>query len=690
MVAQITVLAKSSVHPSSDTDDGLSADDNFVGSAVTSAGIFGSGEGFAPALFSQPLPPPLAAVQGQTSSTSGAGSGQFIDPLVTRGNVTFDLKFVASDNPTAAFMTGVENAAAILAAAITVNHAVTFNIVVDYGKVGGKPDTGGDAVGGPITGGDYIDYALVRSALITNAAAGDANFNALPTGTTAYGYSSIQVFSAQEKVLGLGGLSPTATADDSTLQLGSGISDDRLVGVALHELAHGLGRIPAGPPYSSFPDIFDLTRFTAQGAIYVDGALPSPGNPVAQTYFSVDGGKTTLDQYGTASDPSDFLNSYNNGSNANDPFNEIYDATTVQGLTQLDLTQLDVLGFNTSAAVPTPCYLRGTSIRTESGDRPVERLAIGDRVVNASGHSYPIVWIGHCEVDVARHPEPASVRPVRVSAGAFGGGLPYRDLWLSPGHSVACDGALIPIKHLLNGRSVAQVDQATVEYWHVELDAHDILLAEGLPAESYLDTGNREAFENGAAFFETHADAPPHLRPRTCLPLFENGAPVAAAKSRLLARLGDQGYAIVGDAEPHVVADGLRIEPIRLADKRLAFAVPAAAQEISLRSKTFVPAEINAESTDPRELGLCIGWLQIDGEEIALEREDACGEGWRTPEFVDGIFAHRWTVGATPLPAGVRLVILDLAGEGQYWRDPKDNVVALSDWLTKRGGDRAV
>jgi hypothetical protein len=277
---------------------------------------------------------------------------------------------------------------------------------------------------------------------------------------------------------------------------------------------------------------------------------------------------------------------------------------------------------------------------------------------------------------------------VRVAAGAFGAGLPYRDLWLSPGHSVVSEGALVPIKHLLNGRSVAQVDRPNVEYWHVELEAHDVLLAEGLPAESYLDAGNRTAFENGAAFFETHLEAPPHLRPQTCLPLVEAGAPVAAAKARLLARLQAQGFTLVSEAEPHVVADGLRIEPIRLAETRLAFAIPPDAKEIALRSRTFVPAQTLADSNDTRELGLCISWLQIDGEEVALDGDALGAEGWRAPEIANGKFLHRWTAGVTPMPAGARLIILDLAGDGLYWRDPRDNVVALSDWLGKKGGDR--
>jgi hypothetical protein len=87
---------------------------------------------------------------------------------------------------------------------------------------------------------------------------------------------------------------------------------------------------------------------------------------------------------------------------------------------------------------------------------------------------------------------------VRVAAHAFGADRPHRTLWLSPDHAVflADQAALVPIRYLLNGSTVAQVPMAEVTYWHVELDRHAVLLADGLPAESYLDTGNRAGFAN--------------------------------------------------------------------------------------------------------------------------------------------------------------------------------------------------
>ena len=76
-----------------------------------------------------------------------------------------------------------------------------------------------------------------------------------------------------------------------------------------------------------------------------------------------------------------------------------------------------------------------------------------------------------------------------MRAGAFSEGAPRRDLLLSPDHAVYIDDVLIPIRYLVNGVSIVQQTVDAVTYWHVELPEHDVLLAEGLPAESFLDTG---------------------------------------------------------------------------------------------------------------------------------------------------------------------------------------------------------
>ena len=142
--------------------------------------------------------------------------------------------------------------------------------------------------------------------------------------------------------------------------------------------------------------------------------------------------------------------------------------------------------------VALPCFAEGTRIRTSRGDVAVEQLRAGDEVVTASGAMRPVKWIGHRYVDCTRHGAPQKVWPVRVAAGAFGPGLPSRDLFLSPDHALFLDGVLIPVKQLINDDTVAQTGWSDVIYYHVELDRHDVLLAEGLPpkASSIPATGS--------------------------------------------------------------------------------------------------------------------------------------------------------------------------------------------------------
>ena len=152
-----------------------------------------------------------------------------------------------------------------------------------------------------------------------------------------------------------------------------------------------------------------------------------------------------------------------------------------------------------------PCFLAGTRIGTARGLVAVEAIGVGEqvRVVlsdEAGGDGLAeVIWVGQREVDCARHPKPRQVWPVRVAAGAFGPGRPCRELFLSPDHGVFVNDVLIPIKHLINGSTIVQVKVERVTYHHIELAEHDVLLAEGLAAESFLDMrdGSRYAGSSG-------------------------------------------------------------------------------------------------------------------------------------------------------------------------------------------------
>ena len=87
---------------------------------------------------------------------------------------------------------------------------------------------------------------------------------------------------------------------------------------------------------------------------------------------------------------------------------------------------------------------------------------------------------------------------IAEAGSAFADRVPCRDLLVSPDHGIFVDAKLICARQLVNGTTIVrEAGLASVEYFHVELEAHAILLAEGLPAESYLDTGNRGFFRNG-------------------------------------------------------------------------------------------------------------------------------------------------------------------------------------------------
>jgi hypothetical protein len=187
---------------------------------------------------------------------------------------------------------------------------------------------------------------------------------------------------------------------------------------------------------------------------------------------------------------------------------------------------------------PVSCFASGTHIATPRGGVPIEELIVGDDVnahFSDSGRA-TVQWIGHRHVDCRQHPEPRRVWPVRVNGGAFGA-APCRDLWLSPDHAVLVGDVLIPIKHLVNGNTIEQIPVNEVTYYHIELPRHDVLLAEGLPAESYLDTGDRSNFAHGDKpirlfpdFSTRSVDTSALWETRGCAPLIQCGSKLDAAR----------------------------------------------------------------------------------------------------------------------------------------------------------------
>jgi Hint domain len=173
------------------------------------------------------------------------------------------------------------------------------------------------------------------------------------------------------------------------------------------------------------------------------------------------------------------------------------------------------------------CYLRGTAIRTPSGEREISELQRGDLVVTLSGQPKPIKWIGRRRLQRDDDIRSAEMMPVKLMPSALDDAIPHRALLLSPYHAIYLDGQLIPVGSLVNGRTiiVPRTLPEVLEYFHIELFEPDVIYAEGAPTETFQPFESRRTFDNrqeyedlyGAEQAVTHlpfAPAIPALRAR--------------------------------------------------------------------------------------------------------------------------------------------------------------------------------
>lgn len=137
-----------------------------------------------------------------------------------------------------------------------------------------------------------------------------------------------------------------------------------------------------------------------------------------------------------------------------------------------------------------PCFLPGTRLQTPDGLMAIENMRAGDVVLTASGGTQIIkrieTWRAERNADGTWAP---SVAPIKVARSALAPNVPARDLFVSPLHALYIDGVLIRAGALVNGRTIVRCsnyEAGTLDYLHVELDGHHVILAEGAPVESLL------------------------------------------------------------------------------------------------------------------------------------------------------------------------------------------------------------
>lgn len=153
------------------------------------------------------------------------------------------------------------------------------------------------------------------------------------------------------------------------------------------------------------------------------------------------------------------------------------------------------------------CFLDGTMIATPAGETAVEKLVIGDLIMTADGRSVPVKWVGRKQI--TNHIMLSDkAAPVRVAAGALGGGLPHSDLLLSADHGLIVDGMVVNAGAMVNGGSIRFVDLAEMPpeftYYHIETEAHDEIIANGLRAETLVDYIGRKGFDNYAEYLDLY------------------------------------------------------------------------------------------------------------------------------------------------------------------------------------------
>ncbi|MHC8946878.1 Hint domain-containing protein [Advenella incenata] len=330
------------------------------------------------------------------------------------------------------------------------------------------------------------------------------------------------------------------------------------------------------------------------------------------------------------------------------------------------------------------CYLKGTHIATPEGEVQVETLKAGDKVMTASGGVATVKWLGHRTLYKNRIPAKDAVRafPILFKKNSIANNVPHRDLTLSPGHHVSFDGTLVPAMMLVNGQTIVQQFNTKVfEYFHVELEQFDIMLAEGVPAESYVDTGNRSMFQNAADVAMNPDFGPAEGRPEVeGIKVVQQGPVVEAIRKQLLARAQALTGAVrTTDAALCIEVNGQIIHSTPDFGKEgvYRFELPANAGDVRVLSRSAVVRDVTPLARrDVRQIGVGLSGIAVSTasgrQQISLT--DAALTGLNAVQDVKGT-AMRWTNGAAVIPAalinttGAATLELTVLRTYSYWVD---------------------
>jgi Hint domain-containing protein len=187
-----------------------------------------------------------------------------------------------------------------------------------------------------------------------------------------------------------------------------------------------------------------------------------------------------------------------------------------------------------AAALRCNCFLKGTRILTAEGECKVEDLAIGDVLPAMFGGTRTIQWIGRYPLKKSDRSKPwvRDAWPVRIAPSALAPSVPRADLYVTGWHALFIDGLLVPAGYLINGTTITRYEARAydeLEFFHIKLESHDVIYAEGAPVETLLEVDERAV--NFAEYFRRYG--PPNTKETPCAPLVSLGGRRGELKSRI-------------------------------------------------------------------------------------------------------------------------------------------------------------
>ncbi|GBR21336.1 Hint domain-containing protein [Asaia spathodeae] len=307
------------------------------------------------------------------------------------------------------------------------------------------------------------------------------------------------------------------------------------------------------------------------------------------------------------------------------------------------------------------CFLAGSLIETEAGEKAIEDFTKGDLVTvyrHGMPGSEPVIHLVKDRVMVRRHlPDDEAGYPVRIAAGAFGPGQPYQDLLVTAEHCFFFEGAFVPIRMLVNGVSIAY-DRSfdSYEYYHIGTAEHGIIRANGVLSETLLD-GENPAL-SGRADIKVYYRA---WAQDAAAPLRTDREFVAPIYEAISARIGDgaiirRDMVLEHDPGLHLVTEGgLRIPCARKQGENAMFLIPPDVREVCIASRVARPVDIEGPCRDDRrKLGVLVGDVTLYSATETRRLEDHLRaldiEGWAPLETSE----HRWTTGEAAILLGDR------------------------------------